>query len=87
MRTPEGCDGKCQTCGIVQQAYCGLNKQIAAQSERLEKIESVLSVLNGRMGADLLTAQRGGGADLGKASADNLNKQNNGLQQQREYLP
>ena len=67
MITAEGkCDSKCNTCNIVQQAYCKLvqfrTEEDAKMSERLVKIEEALTSLDKRLNAELIIAQGGDGA-------------------------
>lgn len=60
MRTVEGCDGKCATCNMTQQAYCGLcrlvNEKTDALAVRLEKVEKALA-------SEMPIAQGGGGVE------------------------
>ena len=68
MITADGkCDGKCNTCNIVQQSYCNLVKFKAEQDKvlysRLDHIEETIAALDRRLNSELFIAQGGDGAE------------------------
>lgn len=75
MITAEGkCDGKCSTCGMIQQVYCRLvqfrTDQDAKLMSRLDRLEETVMALDKRLNSELVIAQGGDGAE--KVSESNL---------------
>ena len=66
------CDGKCQTCNIMQQTYCKLVQFRSSQDEklvaRLADIEESVKALERHLSSEVIIAQGGDGAQEGKVS-------------------
>lgn len=68
MITAEGkCDGKCNTCGMLQQVYCRLvqfrTEQDAKLVARIDHLEETIASIDKRLNAELHIAQGGDGAE------------------------